>query len=52
MTQMRSCDSHRIQVWKLYSEAELKTYMFERSCNEYCHQGCTHLADMEHRLVG
>ncbi|RCN45199.1 ribosomal L39 protein [Ancylostoma caninum] len=39
-------------VWRLYSEADLSIYMFERSCSSHCRTGCTHLTDMEHRFVG
>ncbi|CAJ0601652.1 unnamed protein product [Cylicocyclus nassatus] len=45
------CDGY-CQVWHLYSEADSSIYMFERTCSNYCHSGCTQLADMEHRFVG
>ncbi|VDO28979.1 unnamed protein product [Haemonchus placei] len=41
-----------LKVWRLYSEADSSIYMFERSCSSHCRNGCTQLADMEHRFVG
>ncbi|CAI4225432.1 unnamed protein product [Auanema sp. JU1783] len=40
------------QVWRLFSEVDDSVYMFERSCNSLCREGCTFLSDMEHRFVG
>ncbi|CAJ0928727.1 unnamed protein product, partial [Mesorhabditis belari] len=39
------------KVWKVQSEISGDVYIFERSCSEVCKEGCTHIADMEHRFV-
>ncbi|CAJ0570334.1 unnamed protein product, partial [Mesorhabditis spiculigera] len=47
---MQTCDGE-CQVWKVQSEVTGDVYMFERTCSQVCKDGCTHIADMEHRFI-